>query len=189
MDPSVCAFPDFAQVLPKVGNLVVKEGFLCEQRDRDIEVIMKKSGMMLNSFGVAGFYPFLNRETDACGVSLGVLNHEKLYYKMVVRRILGRDISRNLEKVGGGTDILFMFSDIVDDVAASIGRDAHLQRAIGVDELQTLLSPRNLFEREAYMVNVILPLLYLHVAIQMFSDAAYRHDGCSPSVRTLEDFL
>jgi asparagine synthase (glutamine-hydrolysing) len=76
--------------------------------DADFEMILKKNGIMLNSFGVQGLYPFLNEETRSCAIALGKQNWRKEYYKKQVRDLVGDRVSTILRKIGGSTDVEYL---------------------------------------------------------------------------------
>jgi asparagine synthetase B (glutamine-hydrolysing) len=63
-----------------------------------IEYNMKMHELMLNSFGVQGLYPFINKDTVSCAQALRPWNNGKSLYKQKVKERLGPDISSILRK-------------------------------------------------------------------------------------------
>jgi len=63
-----------------------------------IEYNMKMHELMLNSFGIQGLYPFINRSTVSCAKPLRSWNKDKSLYKQKVREWLGPEISSVLKK-------------------------------------------------------------------------------------------
>jgi asparagine synthase (glutamine-hydrolysing) len=77
--------------------------------DIDFDYIAKKNGIMLNSYGIQGIYPFLNRETTAICKALGILGFRKFFYRKEVKRLLGERSSNIISKVPGTTDIEYLY--------------------------------------------------------------------------------
>jgi asparagine synthetase B (glutamine-hydrolysing) len=69
-----------------------------ERYNTQIEYNMKMHELMLNSFGVQGLYPFVNKNTVSCAKPLRPWNNEKALYKEKVREYLGPQISSVLKK-------------------------------------------------------------------------------------------
>ncbi|MBR5527382.1 MAG: hypothetical protein IKV97_00145 [Clostridia bacterium] len=67
-------------------------------------LILKKSSLMLNSFGIAGKYPFKNKRVAQAAVSVSKLNGTgKKYYKNQCKKEFLPQIVRNLKTTGGTT--------------------------------------------------------------------------------------
>ena len=79
-----------------------------------LEVILKKNGIMLNSFEIQGFYPFLNNETRIISKALGRLNAQKALYKKQVKKVVGLPVAKHLIKQYGTTDIGYLFEKNFD---------------------------------------------------------------------------
>jgi len=69
-----------------------------QRYNTQIDYNMKMHELMLNSFGIQGLYPFINRNTVYCAKPLRPLNNGKSFYKRKVKEHLGQDISSVLKK-------------------------------------------------------------------------------------------
>ena len=81
------------------------------QYNVEFDYILKKNGIMLNSFGRQGLYVFINKETAALSKALGKLNVGKGFYKEELKKIFPEAIRSGIAKgkIGGSTDILYLF--------------------------------------------------------------------------------
>lgn len=77
-------------------------------RNVSCDFILKKSGILLNSFGIQGIYPFLNRHTESMAVSLGRSMRKKSLYRRLVANELGPQRARHIRKIGGSTDLEYL---------------------------------------------------------------------------------
>ncbi len=74
-------------------------------------VILKKSGIMLNSFGIKGRYPFARQNIIPLSFSLRHLNGiTKDFYKKCLKNVFQKNIAENVKKQGGSTDNLTVIS-------------------------------------------------------------------------------
>lgn len=80
--------------------------------DIDKDYILKKNGILMNSYGIQPVYPFLNRKTMILAKSLrpGESNKKRFYIEEVKRK-LGPALSQYLKKMGGTTDIEYLCYD------------------------------------------------------------------------------
>lgn len=78
--------------------------------DIECDYILKKNGIMLNSFEKQGLYVFINKETNLISKALGKLNLGKQYYKEQLKKLFGENIRKNIskDKIGGTTDIGYL---------------------------------------------------------------------------------
>ena len=78
--------------------------------DIEFDYILKKNGIMLNSFGKQGLYVFINKETNLMSKALGKLNVGKRYYKKQLKKLFEENIRKNIskDKIGGATDIGYL---------------------------------------------------------------------------------
>jgi len=129
-----------------------------------LDCIQKKGGIMLNSFGVQGLYPFLNEETDRLSQSLGELNVLKCFYKQEVMKTVGRQIAEQLEKQGGSTDIEYLFE----------ARKNLVARIVNSESLNSVLRDVHaepIGDRTAALV--ALRLVYIYLFKKLFVDGEY----------------
>lgn len=73
-------------------------------------IVVKKSGIMLNSFDVEGRYPYVDLRLAALCKALRPVNKKgKLYHKSVCRARLPARVLRYIAKVGGSTSLHSLF--------------------------------------------------------------------------------
>ncbi len=83
-------------------------------------VVLKKSTYMLQSFGVEGYYPFLEREMLQLGYETRFLNQKtKKYYKSCCKRFFPLKVSEKIGKSGGSTSLEALFEADFDCLKAS----------------------------------------------------------------------
>ncbi len=69
-------------------------------------MIMKKSSVMLNSFGITGRYPFKSASVASAAMSVSKKNGtEKKYYKKLCGNLFDEKITKNLKTKGGTTGV------------------------------------------------------------------------------------
>lgn len=67
-------------------------------------IILKKSGIMLNSFGIIGRYPFTRQNIIPLSLALRKDNGtDKVFYKKECKKIFTPKIAKSVKKVGGST--------------------------------------------------------------------------------------
>jgi len=100
--------PEEWKILKPLSNL--KKYHVQNNYDIEFDYILKKNGIMLNSFGKQGLYVFLNKETKLMSKTLGKLNLGKQFYKEQLKKIFGENISNNISKnkIGGSTDTYYL---------------------------------------------------------------------------------
>jgi len=83
-------------------------------------VVLKKNVLLLRSFGVDGYYPFLDYEMFDLGYRTREMNQRtKEYHKERCRQILPGRVAELLVKQGGTTDMSALFEDGFDCMAAA----------------------------------------------------------------------
>lgn len=134
--------------------------------DIELDYILKKNGLILNSFDVQGFYPFLNREVADISGILGRLNKQKLFFKQELRKIFGNSIMELLNKAGGTTDIVYLFD----------GYEEVITHVLNQNEIKSVVSRRrrNMIKKDP-MANAdkIIRLLYIYLFIELFLSGEY----------------
>jgi asparagine synthetase B (glutamine-hydrolysing) len=79
--------------------------------DSKKDYILKKNGILSNSYGIQGAYPFLARDIQNISKSLGRNNcYKKKFYRKKVEEIINPKIRVLLNKIGGATDVIYLFS-------------------------------------------------------------------------------
>lgn len=67
-------------------------------------LILKKSSLMLNSFGIVGKYPFKHKHVSEAAMAIAKLNGTgKKYYKKQCKKVFLPEITANLKTTGGTT--------------------------------------------------------------------------------------
>jgi len=129
--------------------------------DADLDCILKKSGIMLNSFGVQGVYPFLNRNTITIARALGRGNRQKTFYKEKVLEALGEERSRLIRKEWGDTDIEYLFEGKKDIVSRLLG-SAFARDVLGEESIRDIAA--SLVEN----CDLVLRILFVYVFNELF---------------------
>lgn len=79
------------------------------------QMVLKKSAIMANSFGIESRYPYLDAEFMECERALGHLNGtDKSYHKSVCRELFSEQIVKNLSTTGGATECCSLFGSAAD---------------------------------------------------------------------------
>lgn len=103
-----------------------------------LDFVIKKVGLMLNSVGVQGVYPFLSQAVREVGPALGPQAFRKRLYKQHVQKALDPRVNLLLKKGGGRTDIEFMFRDRIEEIARAVTRSPLVRRLLRPGHLDTL---------------------------------------------------
>ena len=75
-------------------------------------IIMKKSAIMMRSFGIEGRYPYMNQRFAQTAFALRNINgKDKTFHKSYCAEYLPQGIVRNTQKVGGTTSLHSLFND------------------------------------------------------------------------------
>lgn len=75
-------------------------------------IVVKKSGIILGSFGVEGRYPYIDLRVAALCQALKPLNKKgKLFHKGVCEKRLPTRVLRHISKLGGSTSLHSLFDD------------------------------------------------------------------------------
>ena len=83
-------------------------------------VVLKKSSLMLNSFGVAGAYPFLDMNVLRLGYRTRERNGtNKRFHREQCIRLLPEEITILLAKTGGSTSLCALFDSSFDGLQAA----------------------------------------------------------------------
>jgi asparagine synthetase B (glutamine-hydrolysing) len=127
----------------------------------NLDWILKKNGIMLNSHNIQGLYPFLNKETKAIGRSLGLMNRKKKYYKAEVKKVLCNDISKNLNKIGGTTDVEYLIENR-PDIIHKLLKSKFVKSILDTNQIAKITN--NL--QDYY--DFILQLLYIYLFNELF---------------------
>ncbi len=70
---------------------------------------MKMHQLLLGSFGIEGFFPFVNKKTAGIARAVGILNYKKRIYKNFLKKYLPAGISKRLKKSGDTVDTKNIF--------------------------------------------------------------------------------
>ena len=136
--------------------------------DYDIyhDLILKKNGIMLHSFGIQGLYPFLNKDTKTMAKALGKLNFRKRFYKQKVKEAVGPKVARYITKQLGTTDVGYLFSS----------RQSLIMKVLKSKFMNRILSKSQIYEitkNPTYHRALILQLLYLYLFNELFISGNY----------------
>lgn len=79
-------------------------------------LVLKKSTMMLKSFGIEGVYPFIDPRMISIGYSVRKHNKTtKEYQKKMCASVIKKEVYKKLEKQGGSTSLSSLFVDDIDE--------------------------------------------------------------------------
>lgn len=75
-------------------------------------MILKKSGVMLQSFGIKAYYPYCSRKAMQLGWDYRNKNgRDKLMHKAVCQKVLDEQVFRQIKKKGGSTSLSALFEN------------------------------------------------------------------------------
>lgn len=137
-----------------------------QRYNTQIDYNMKMHELMLNSFGIQGLYPFINRNTVSCAKPLRPWNGGKALYKEKVREHLGPDISSVLKKS----------HEVVDTDNLFEANRYWLERMLNSVFIERVLSARQIKRiraNPAQYHNVLLKVLYLHLFEKLILSGEY----------------
>jgi len=77
--------------------------------DVELDYVLKIHEIILNSFGVQGLYPFINKNTAMMSKALGTLNRKKRFYKEKVKEVLPSAITSLHPPKGPTTSARYLF--------------------------------------------------------------------------------
>lgn len=86
----------------------LKNPFMKNEFDSELDLILKKNGIMANSNNIKTIYPFLNKETLNISKALGERSERKSLYTKEVLKILPEKIKKHISSQGGTTDLGFL---------------------------------------------------------------------------------
>jgi asparagine synthase (glutamine-hydrolysing) len=88
--------------------------------DVALDYILKKSGLLLNSFEIHPLYPFLSTKTGDLGRSLGESNRKKKAYIAQLEAVLPDAAWPHIGHASSGTDITFLCQGNAERILASV---------------------------------------------------------------------
>lgn len=98
------------------------------------DMLLKMHDLLLNSFGIQGIHPFINRETMSAALALRKRNLHKALHNRIVSEFLGREISDKIE-----------MSDIVSNTARLFqSRKNILMKVLESDLTKALLKSKQI---------------------------------------------
>lgn len=147
------------------------------------DYILKKSTIMLNSFGLQGVYPYINKNTYQISSSLKKINLDKAFFKEEVERILGKRKSRYLKKTGGSTDIIYLFEEKKEEIEMIFKSDL-VRSILKKNEIKSILNSYN------EHTDLILLILNIYLFNCLFISGKYDSDFDNQFFKyKLEDLL
>ena len=174
--------------LSSLYNRNLKPGYY----NTEIDYILKKSGIMLNSFGIEGLYPFLGEHVCILFKTLKAINAKRnLFsardpygdYTSIVKEEVGPVIAAHLEKIGGSTDIGYAF-DTKFNLIKKIFDSSLIKEILNSKQIKKISR-----HPERYRL-VILHLLYLFLFNELFISSKFDSFFDSPGISLqLKDFL
>lgn len=117
--------------------------------------------IMLNSFGVHGFYPFVNARTFANARALGKVNRNKRLYREMVGKELPKDVAQCVSKSGNAVDLMELLKDRMECLVQVLEKRVAKRLLTYGQRMAIARAPTQ------YPV-LLLQLAYLHVFTQIF---------------------
>jgi len=77
--------------------------------DFELDYPLKKNGILMNSYDIQPFYPFVDRHLAAITIALGNLNKNRNFYKQELKSVLGESKMALIFQAGGSTDVEYLF--------------------------------------------------------------------------------
>ena len=133
-----------------------------------LDYILKKSGILLNSYGVQAMYPFLSRRFRRLGVLRGPMTAwNKGDYKEQVEKRLGPKISSLLQKIGGTTDVEFLVRPLLPAIIEVLRRSRLINRLMRKEHLELICQRTDLYW------HLLMQLLSLDIFDALFLTGDY----------------
>jgi len=158
----------------------------------EIDYILKKSGIMLNSFGIEGLYPFLDEYVRIIFKTLKEAKGRRRYfnaydpigdYRERVRKEVGAAVAAHLTKVGGSTDLGYSFNAKFV-LIKNIFHSSIIKEILNSKQINIISH-----HPERYRL-VILHLLYLFLFNELFISSKFDSLFDRPGISIqLKDFL
>jgi hypothetical protein len=145
------------------------------------ELVIKKNGIMLNSFGVQGLYVFLSKDIKSISTALGKLNRNKRFYKEKVLEILGDIIAEDIVKLFGTTDIDYLFEANRDLFSEVLETDV-IKKVLGKFDKGKIISNK---EFNSFCFQMLFIYLFNELYISGKHDSQFGNEGISISLGEL----
>lgn len=136
--------------------------------DIEFDYILKKNGIMFNSFGKQGLYVFINKETNLMSQVLGKLNLGKQYYKEQLKKLFGENIRKNIskDKIGGTTDIGYLLDKRLEIITKILRSDF-------VKKLFSKSQIKKMSNNTMDYCELILRITYIYLFNELFISGKY----------------
>jgi asparagine synthase (glutamine-hydrolysing) len=157
-------------------------------REKDFVVLIdyntKMHAIMLNTFGIQGFFPFINKKTSILSDALGIINYwRKRYYKEQVQELLGESITQFVSKSGAVVDSKMFFMRR-KDLLVKILTSPFTQRFLTLSQIETIRK-----DPVKYRV-IVIHLVYLFLFNEIFISGRFDKYFTEPEINVmLIDFM
>jgi hypothetical protein len=139
---------------------------------------MKLHEIMLNSFGIQGVFPFVNKTTAHMCKVLGLINRDKKYYKKKVRErlqtTLSPDIMNQIKKSGNVIDIKHFYNANKSSLVKILHTDCIRNVLTKNQHANIVMDPDKYF-------SLIFQLAYIYLFNELFItgkyDSQFKDDG------------
>lgn len=90
--------------------------------DFELDYTLKKNGILMNSYGIQPFYPFVDRRFAELSAALGELNkrgpnQDRNFYREQLKAVLGETKMGLMIETGGATDVEYLFEGYFEIVS------------------------------------------------------------------------
>jgi asparagine synthetase B (glutamine-hydrolysing) len=137
-----------------------------QRYNTQIDYNMKMHELMLNSFGIQGLYPFINRNTVSCAQPLRPWNEAKALYKEKVKEHLGSEISSVLKKSHAVVDTEGLF-ETNKHWLEGMANSAFMERVLSAGQIKRIRANPAQYDK------VLLKVLYLDLFAKLILSGEY----------------
>jgi len=151
--------------------------------DVELDYVLKMHGIILNSFGILGLYPFINKKTAEMSKSLGKLNRKKRFYKEKIKEVLPATITSYHPVKGPTTSARYLFDEDRTSLM-KVFDSGFVDRLLPKKWIdQILRNPENYYL-------LILQLVYVYLFDRLFVSGKYDSEFENENLNIpLNDFL
>ena len=151
--------------------------------DVELDYVLKIHGIILNSYGILGLFPFINNKTAEMSRALGKLDRKKRFYKEKIKETLPATITSHHPIKGPTTSTRYLF-DQDKAVLMKVFDSGFIDRVLPqtwIDQIRR--------KPEAHYL-LILQLVYVYLFDRLFVSGKYDSEFDNESLDIpLENFL
>lgn len=143
-------------------------------------LVLKKSSIMFNSFGIETFYPYKSSEfIDAANATVKINRKSKLFHKKNCQKVLSPDIIKHIRTTGGATEFIDLLTE---------EKFFQLKEYIRNSDCQKYFSHQISLEFNQFDVETVerlIKYLYILVFVELFITGKYDNEFDSETLPSL----